>query len=565
MPRKNVLLGDFLLEQGLITEEDLRRALKYQKETGKLLGRCFIELGILDEKTLIKALSEQMGVQYVSLKKYSVDPEVVKLIPEDFARAHKVFPLFRIGNKLTVGMVNPLDVITIDRLTQLTKMQIEPVVCHEQDIEDAIATYYKGGGEEFKEAIRHYSSEIGEEEEDIEDENRLRLQAEEGPVVKLVNLIIIQAIKEGASDIHIQPREKSISVRYRIDGVLHEVFSPPKNMQLAMTSRIKILANMNIAERRLPQDGRFRWEYEGKIVDFRVSTLPTAHGENIVLRLLDTSRAILGFQDLGMSEEMIEDFRSILHKPYGIILVTGPTGSGKSTTLYAALRELDTPEKNIITLEDPIEYHLDTIRQSQVNPKIGMTFANGLRAILRQDPDIIMVGEIRDLETAEIAIKAALTGHLVLSTLHTNDAAGAVTRLIDMGVEPFLVASAVQGVLAQRLVRRVCRYCVHEYQPDKKLVKVFLNMQNGNGDAHHFMRGKGCQRCKNTGYKGRTGIYELLKMDDDLRELVTKNVSATEISAAAKARGMKTMIMDGLDKVDSGITTIEEVFRVTQV
>jgi len=566
--KKNILLGDFLLEQGLITEEDLRRALKYQKETGKLLGRCLIELGILDEKTLIKALSEQMGVQYVSLKKYKSDPEVIKLIPEDFARTHKVFPLFRIEDKLTVGMVNPLDVITIDRIAQMTNLKVEPVVCHEQDIEEAIQLHYKGGGgSEFKEAIEHYSGMSEEDEEDPEsqDEHFLRSKAEEGPVVKLVNLVIIQAIKEGASDIHIQPREKTISVRYRIDGVLHEVFSPPKNMQLAITSRIKILANMNIAERRLPQDGRFRLEYEGKAVDFRVSTLPTAHGENIVLRLLDSSRTILGFKDLGMNDELIEDFRAILHKPHGIILVTGPTGSGKSTTLYAALRELDSPEKNIITLEDPIEYHLDTIRQSQVNPKIGMTFANGLRAILRQDPDIIMVGEIRDYETAEIAIKAALTGHLVLSTLHTNDAAGAVTRLIDMGVEPFLVASAVQGVLAQRLVRKVCKFCLHEYQPDRKLVKFFVGATNGNGDGHHFLRGKGCPRCKNTGYKGRIGIYELLKMDDPLRELVAKHVSSNEITAAAKKRGMKSMIMDGLDKVDSGITTIEEVFRVTQV
>lgn len=561
MGRRHVLLGDFLLEQGLITKEDLRKALKYQKETGKLLGRCFIELGILDEKTLIKALSEQMGVQYVSLKKYKADPKVIKLIPEDFARAHKVFPLFKIGRRLTVGMVNPLDVITIDQLRQMTGMEIEPVVCHEQDIEEAIDLHYKGS-DRFKEAMESFKEDT--EEEGVLDERSLRRQAEEGPVVKLVNLVLSQAIKEGASDIHIQPREKSLSIRYRIDGVLHEVFSPPKSMQLPIASRIKILANLNIAETRLPQDGRFRFGIDNKVVDFRVSTLPTAFGENIVLRLLDTSRAILGFPDLGMNDKMIEDFRSILHKPYGIILVTGPTGSGKSTTLYAALRELDTPEKNIITLEDPIEYHLDTIRQSQVNPKIGMTFANGLRAILRQDPDIIMVGEIRDLETAEIAIKAALTGHLVLSTLHTNDAAGAVTRLLDMGLEPFLVASAVQGVLAQRLVRRICPYCVQEYEPDKKLVRIVAGFEDYNGETR-FLRGKGCSRCKNTGYKGRIGIYELLIMDDNLRELVNKRASATEIAHAARKAGMKSMIMDGLEKVEKGITTIEEVFRVTQV
>ena len=563
MPRKNVLLGDFLLDQKLITQDELRQGLKHQKETGKLLGRCFIELGIIDERTLIKALSEQMGVQYVSLKKYNIDDGVIQLVPEDFARKNKVIPLFRIEKKLTVGMVNPLDIITIDSLTQLTRMQIETMVCHERDVENAINQYYKSTGN-FSDAMEDYDVEQAEENDPEQDENHLRLQAEEGPVIKLVNLIFMQAIKDGASDIHIQPREKLISVKYRIDGMLYEVFSPPKNMQLAIASRVKILSNLNIAERRLPQDGRFRQKMDGRVIDFRVSTFPTANGENIVMRLLDNSKTMLGFDELGMGAQSIEDIRVIVNKPYGIFLVTGPTGSGKSTTLYTALREIDTPDKNIITMEDPIEYNLDTIRQAQVNTKIGMTFARGLRAILRQDPDVVMVGEIRDLETAEVAIKAALTGHLVLSTLHTNDAAGAVTRLIDMGIEPFLVASAVQGVLAQRLVRRICKYCVHEYQPEKRYVDV-LGKVGGESEKNEFVRGKGCPRCKKTGYKGRLGIYELLKIDDDLKDMINKGVNSTELNKAAQAKGMKTMLQDGLEKVDAGKTTIEEVFRVTQV
>ncbi len=563
MAKKNVLLGDFLLEQKLIIEEDLRRALKYHKDTGKLLGRCLIELGIIDEKSLIKAISDQMGVQYVSLKKYKLDPQVLELVPRDFAMSHRVFPLFKIENKLTVGMVNPLDVIAIDRLAHMTKLQIEAVVCHEQDIEDAIETHYNSG-DSFKDAEQHFGSNEDDGEAEEHDEFSLRLQAEEGPVIKLVNMILLQAIKDGASDIHIEPKEKSLTVRYRIDGILHEVLTPPKNMQLAIASRIKILSHLDIAELRLPQDGRFRWQNDRQVVDFRVSTLPTAFGEKIVMRLLDNSRGILGFPELGISKSMIEEFQYILRKPYGIVLVTGPTGSGKSTTIYAALKEIASPEKNIITLEDPIEYSMNSITQSQVNTKIGMTFAAGLRSILRQDPDVIMVGEIRDLETAEIAIKAALTGHLVLSTLHTNDAAGSITRLVDMGVEPFLVSSAVQGVLAQRLVRSICQSCSHQYVPDKKLVQVISGTQNGNGDIK-FVKGKGCDRCKGTGYKGRNGVYELLTMDDDLRQMVIDRKSNTEIAVEAQKRGMKSMLQDGLEKVEKQVTTIEEVFRVTQI
>ena len=563
MAKKNILLGDMLLDQRLISEEDLRRALKYHRDTGKLLGRCLIELGIIDEKSLIKAISDQMEVQYVSLKKYKLDPEVLDLVPREFALSHRVFPLFKIEKKLTVGMVNPLDVIAIDRLAHMTNLQIESVVCHEQDIEDAIETYYKGG-DSFEEAEQHFDSNEEDEETAEHDEFSLRLQAEEGPVIKLVNMILLQAIKDGASDIHIEPKEKSLIIRYRIDGILHEVLAPPKNMQLAIVSRIKILSHLDIANLRLPQDGRFRWRQDRHVVVFRVSTLPTVFGEKIVMRLLDNSDGILEFPKLGINKSMIEDFQHILHKPYGIVLVTGPTGSGKSTTIYAALKEIASPEKNVITLEDPIEYNMNAITQSQVNTKIGMTFAAGLRSILRQDPDVIMVGEIRDLETAEIAIKAALTGHLVLSTLHTNDAAGSITRLVDMGVEPFLVASAVQGVLAQRLVRSICQSCVQQYVPNEKLLQIISGDQNGNGDIT-FVKGKGCDRCKGTGYKGRNGVYELLTMNDDLRQMVIDRKTNTEIALEAQKRGMKSMLQDGLEKVEKHVTTIEEVFRVTQV
>lgn len=562
MARKNILLGDFLLEQKLITEEELRRGLKYHKETGKLLGRCLVELGVIDEKSLIKALSEQMGVQYVSLKKYNVDPSVVQLVPPDFAHTYRIFPLFKIEDKLTVGMVNPLDVIAIDRLSQLTKLQIEPVVCHAQDIEDAIYKHYKNS-DSIRGAEKHFSYD-DEDPLKVEDESRLRMEAEEGPVVKLVNIILEQAINDGASDIHIEPKETTLSVRYRIDGILHEVLSPPKKMQLAIASRIKILSSMNIAERRLPQDGRFRWKSDRKLVDLRVSTLPVAHGENVVLRILDTTKSVLGFRELGMEDSLTEEFRFLLHKAYGILLVVGPTGSGKSTTLYAALQEIESPDKCIVTLEDPIEYNLDAIRQSQVNHKIGMSFASGLRSILRQDPDIIMVGEIRDVETAEIAIKAALTGHLVLSTLHTNDAAGAITRLMDMGVEPYLVSSAIQGVLAQRLVRTLCRSCLTKYQPDAKIVEIIAGVRNGNGEKQ-FLKGKGCDECKGRGFKGRSGVFELLTLDDDTRQMIVDRKSGSEINVFARKQGMRSMVMDGLEKAENGITTIEEVFRVTQV
>jgi len=563
MAKKHILLGDFLLEQGLISEEQLKKALKYQKDSGKLLGRSLIELGFVSEKDVIKALSEQMGVPYISLKNYKIDPAILKLVPDDFARAKKIIPLFQIEDKLTVGMVNPLDVVTLDALGRMTKKQIEPVICHEKDIEEAIRHYYSGK-DSLKKAASDFSN-LDFEEEDSINELRLRQRAEETPVVKLVNLILSQAVKDRASDIHIEPRQKTLSVRYRIDGVLQEVFSPPKEMQLAIASRIKILSSLNIAERRLPQDGRLRTEIERRLIDFRVSTFPTMHGENIVIRVLDQEQMSFSLHDLGMNAQIKEKFLESLHQPNGIILVAGPTGSGKSTTLYASLQELDTPGKNIMTLEDPVEYYIDSIRQAPVNPKIGLTFANGLRSILRQDPDIIMVGEIRDKETAEIAIQAALTGHLVLSTLHTNNAAGAITRLLDMQIPPYLIASSIICVLAQRLVRKTCPSCRVPYKPEKGLYASLSLAMDKNPEEVQFYKGKGCPKCKNTGYQGRIGIYELLSFDNFIREMILHRVTTNEIETYAVQNGMRTLFQDGIGKAVEGITTLEEVFRVTQV
>lgn len=560
MAKKNILLGDFLVEQGLITEEQLKKALAYQQKAGKLLGRSLIELGFIGEEELIKALSEQLGVQYVSLKNYRIDPEVVKLVPEELARNYRLIPLFAIEKTLTVAMANPLDVVAIDALSRTTGMKVEPVVCSEQEISDAIDHYY--GSDRLREAIKELkiATPDGKETEQVDDQV-LRRQAEEGPIIRLVNLILEQAVQDGASDIHVEPMEDRVRVRYRIDGVLQEVHTAHKAIQLALTSRLKILADLNIAERRLPQDGRFRMHLYNRDVDFRVSTLPTAFGEKVVLRILDKKKTIR-LEELGLDERELAILRSLLKRPHGMILVTGPTGSGKTTTLYAALMELDRTSKNIVTLEDPIECQLEGVSQSQVNPKIGLTFAAGLRSILRQDPDIVMVGEIRDLETAQISVQAALTGHLLLSTLHTNDAPSALTRLIDMGVEPYLIASSVQGVVAQRLLRRVCPNCAEPWVPPKELLETLGLPPEGDTQ---FVRGKGCLGCKMLGYKGRIAIYEILVMDDDLRELVLRRAASTEIRALAIRKGMRTLRDSGLQKAAEGITTLEEVFRVTQL
>lgn len=558
MGKKHVLLGEFLVEHALITEEQLREALRVQRERGGRLGRTLIELGYLDEKTMIKALSEQLGVEYVSLKNYQIDPKVVKLVPERLTRSYLLMPLFLIGETLTVAMANPLDIIATDEVSRETGLSIEAVVCSEEEIAAAIDQYY--GSKEVRRQVQALGEAAApEEQEEKVDTNRLHREAAEEPIVKMVDLILAQAIRDGASDIHIDPLEKSLRVRYRIDGVLHPVYEPRKNLQQAIISRIKILSNLNIAERRLPQDGRFKMLYDGRPIDFRVSTMPTMHGECAVLRILDNNRSF-GLEELGLEEKELALMKELLGRPNGILLVTGPTGSGKSSTLYAALRSMESVERNIVTLEDPVEYQLDSIRQSQVHPQVGLTFAAGLRSLLRQDPDVVMVGEIRDKETAHIAVEASLTGHLVLSTLHTNDAAGAVTRLLEMGIEPYLLASALEAVIAQRLVRRICPDCKTQVE-NTEFAQQYLPKTNHGPPV--IYKGEGCRQCRNTGYRGRRALYEILKINDEMRECMMRRSESEAIKRIARAHGMRSLREDGMLKVLKGLTTVEEVLRVT--
>jgi type IV pilus assembly protein PilB len=549
-------LGELLVQSGQITEEQLAEALRQTPGDGKRLGERLVDLGYLTESDIFAAVGEQLGVPFVSLSYYSVDPEVISLISEQMARLHRIIPLFKVRNSLTLGMADPLNLAVIDQVMRETDLEVEPAICSEKDIQQAIDHYY-GTTSSMDEVIQVFAGEDVEAEGPV-DTHVLTQMAGDAPIVKLVNLILTQAVKERASDIHINPEENLLRIRFRMDGILREVYTQPKKLQNAIISRLKIMSNLDIAERRLPQDGRIQMVVEGKPIDVRTSSLPTVHGENIVMRILDKSNLMLRLADLGFGDQE-ERLRSILSRPNGIILVTGPTGSGKTTTLYSALNEVAKMEVNTITLEDPVEYRLPLIRQSQVNVKAGMTFARGLRSVLRQDPDIVMVGEIRDAETAKIAVEAALTGHLVLSTLHTNDASGALPRLIDMEVEPFLVASAICGVLAQRLVRRICSNCKATYQPDAAELKA-IGMS---GQQVTLYRGEGCRACSNTGYKGRAGIYEVLTMNPEIRALVVDNSPSDKIRAAGIRGGMKLLREDGIGKALQGLTTVEEVLRVT--
>ena len=559
-------LLEHLAERGLIREQQTEQILREYHDSGEPLTRLIQRLGQVPEDDVLQAVAEVFEIPYVKLSEYAIDPDALDLVPAELARDLRVIPLFRIGDVLTVAMAEPGDVTIIDRLHVLTDLEIEPAVASESDILTAIEEHY-GLPTVIDDSLDQVLQEIVEEQPESEHEEspaeQLKAIAEEAPVIKLVNLVIAQAIRDRASDIHIEPEEKHLRVRYRIDGMLHEAFQPPKNLQAAITSRIKILAQMDIAETRVPQDGRFQVRLDNKEIDIRVSTLPTVHGENIVMRILDKSSLRFGLEELGFLPDTLEKVKQMLSSSYGIILVTGPTGSGKTTTLYSALQSINTIDKNIITIEDPVEYRLPLVRQSQVNPKAGMTFAAGLRSILRQDPDVVMVGEIRDSETAQIAVQAALTGHLVLSTLHTNDAPGAITRLTEMGVEPFLTASATIGVIAQRLVRKLCSKCRAPYQPSAEVLKRFHIKPKGGSLT--FYRAEGCSQCKNTGYKGRIGIYEVMVMDDQLRELTLKRASAEELRKVAIRSGMRTLRQDGLLKVAKGITTLEEVARVTNL
>jgi type IV pilus assembly protein PilB len=530
------LFGESLVEKGLITGEQLRHAELEARASAKSMRRIIIETGLISEEDLTAFLSQQLDLPVVDLSNYLIDPETIDQIPESLAGKHLLIPILRIGDNLTVAMVDPLDVFALDELHMKTGLNIEPVLATETEVKKSLNQHYgaKGTLEEVIDGLDREKLEVkpGQEME----LKRLQVIADEPPVVRLVNMIIIEAARQGASDIHIEPEEDTLKIRFRIDGLLHERTGPPKYLQSAVISRIKVMAELDIAERRAPQDGRTQMKMEGRDIDIRVSCVPTIYGENVVLRLLDRSQIILELQQLGFSPLVLAQYEKLIHSPHGIILVCGPTGSGKTTTLYASLNAINSEDKNIITIEDPIEYHLPGIRQMQVNPKIGLKFAEALSAILRQDPDVIMVGEIRNVETARAAVQAALTGHLVFATLHTNDAPGAVTRLLDMGIEPFLISSSVIAVLSQRLVRTICAEC----------------------------KGKGCKKCLQTGFRGRIGIFELMVPSEKIRGLITAKASADEIRKAAIDAGMQLLCEDGQMKVGSGITTKQEVMRVTQ-
>ncbi len=547
---------DLLLKEGLIDQEKLAKAREETRRTGLSMGNALEKLGYITYEDITKVQATALGLPYMDLSDYTVDVKLVELIPVETAKKHKAVPLFKIGNTLTVGMVDPKDIEAIDNIRRISKVDmVEPVLVSEQGIQKVIDSYY-GAGETVDAIVKS----IDEKKVLPKGGKVFGKSLDDTPVIDLINIMFAQAVKDRVSDMHLEPTEETLRVRFRVDGLLREVTVIPKAMQSAIISRVKILSKMDIAESRKPQDGRIRLKLENKDLDIRVSTFPTLHGENVVMRLLDKTSVLLGLKEVGMLENDLKLFEKVIRRPNGIILVTGPTGSGKTSTLYAALTVINSIEKNIVTIEDPAEYELPLIRQTQVNPLAGVTFANGLRGILRQDPDVIMVGEIRDKETADVAIQAALTGHLVFSTLHTNDAASALTRLIDMGVEPFLASSSVIGILAQRLVRLICDKCKEPYSPAADVLKD-LDFKRGT----QFFRGKGCPKCNNTGLKGRTGIFELLVITEEIRTLIDEKKSADEIGKKARESGMRTLRDDGLLKAKEGLTTLEEVLRVTEV
>jgi type IV pilus assembly protein PilB len=564
-------LGDLLVNEGLISHEQLQRALSEQKGSNEKLGTILVRLGLIQEDQLIGFLSRQYGIPSITLSQLDIDPEVVKLVPAQIARKYEVLPVKRTGNALTLAMADPTNVFALDDVAFMTNLQVLPVVASQGAIRQTIERIYEPQASALTEVITAMEGETPDVEvveggEDVApskvDIFELKDASEEAPVVKLVNLILTDAIRRGASDIHLEPYEKVFRVRYRIDGVLQEMMAPPKRLEAALLSRVKIMANLDIAERRLPQDGRIKIRYSSREIDLRVSTLPTIFGEKIVMRILDKEALTLDLSKLGFDDWSMENFKKSIHTPYGMILITGPTGSGKTTTLYSAIHTINSPDINIMTAEDPVEYNLKGINQVQVNEEIGRTFAAVLRSFLRQDPDVILVGETRDLETAQIAIRAALTGHLVFSTLHTNDAPSTIARLQDMGIPPFLVASSVLMVLAQRLARRVCKECRDPYEADEESLTPYGHVPQGLGRVTLY-KGKGCQACNFTGMKGRTAMYEVMPVSPEIRELILRGATATEIRDLAQQQGMKTLRQAGLLKVLEGQTTAEEILRVT--
>lgn len=563
---QEIRLGDLFVREGLITEEQLRESLAVAKTEGHRIGYALVHLGFVQEEELTRMLSKQYRVPAVDLDKVTVDEKILKLIPGDVALKHMVLPLRRVGRMLTVAMANPTDFSAIDDLKFITKLEIEPVIVGEYTLKKHLEEYFgKSDDEEMANLLDTWGDEdveIIEEEEGDEAYNALAAEIDSAPVVKFINGLLTDAVLKGVSDIHIEPFESEIRIRYRVDGSLMEVMKPPYKMKAALTSRVKILADLNIAERRGPQDGRIKLKMKNKVVDFRVSVLPVIFGEKIVLRILDKGNLTFDLTTFGFEKKAEEDFLWAIGRPYGMVLVTGPTGSGKTTTLYSAMSQINTIDTNIMTAEDPVEFNLYGINQVLVRDQVGMTFAAALKAFLRQDPNIIMLGEIRDLETGGIAIKAALTGHLVLSTLHTNDTPSTITRLIDMGLEPFNVASALNLLTAQRLARRICKSCRVEVTYDDdyfESAKVPLDWAK----KQTFMRGEGCKECGGSGYKGRCGFYEVMIMSSPLRKAIMKEMGTDDIRLLAQSEGMLTLREDGMKKVERGVTTMEELIKET--
>jgi len=558
-------LGDLLLKEGLITKDQLDKALQEQRQNGTRLGYNLVKLGFVQETEITKMLARQYRMPAVDLARFEVDPKIVKMIPGDLALKHLVLPLKREGRTLTVAMADPTNLGVIDDLKFITRYDIFPVIAGEYTLRGALEKHYEQTDQQLDKLIEEMDADGTEELEVLKEEEEQQEQvsvADDAPVVKLINAILTDAVKRGASDIHVEPFEHEIRVRYRVDGELHEVMKPPLKLKAALTSRLKIMSSLNIAERRVPQDGRIKLKMGKRVIDYRVSTCPVLFGEKIVMRILDKGNLTLDLSKFGFEPKAEDDLLKAILNPYGMVLVTGPTGSGKTTTLYSALSRVNTMEVNIMTAEDPVEYNLMGINQVLVRNEIGMTFAAALKAFLRQDPNIIMVGEIRDIETGGIAIKAALTGHLVLSTLHTNDAPSTITRMIDMGIEPFNVSSAVNLIVAQRLVRRICKDCKGEVTYSPEELKA-LGTTPKDWEGITFSKGKGCATCADSGYKGRAGLYEVMALSPELRRMILKGASTAEIQEQAVADGMLTLRMDGIVKIRKGVTTLEEVVKET--
>jgi type IV pilus assembly protein PilB len=565
----NRRLGDLLVADGLLTAEQLKKALAEQKGSPEKIGSVLVRLNFVNEDQLIGFLSRQYGVPSITLAQLDIESDVLKLVPAPIARKYEVIPVRKMGNSLALAMADPTNVFALDDISFMTNLQVLPLVASQTSIKKAIDRNYESKTEAISSVLSDMQTDLGNvevvgdgEEGAQVDVFELKESADEAPVVKLVNMVLVDAIQKGASDIHFESYEKIFRIRFRMDGVLHEMLAPPKRLESAILSRLKIMSNLDIAERRMPQDGRIKLRYNTREIDFRVSTLPTIFGEKAVLRILDKDALKLDMTQLGFDDWSLEKFSAVIHQPYGMVLITGPTGSGKTTTLYSAIHTINSPDVNIMTAEDPVEYNLKGVNQVQINEGIGRTFSAALRSFLRQDPDVILVGETRDLETAQISIRAALTGHLVFSTLHTNDCPSTIARLLDMGIPPFLVASSLLLLLAQRLGRKVCRACREPYDADEESLVPYGHVPSGKGKVQ-FYKGKGCATCNFTGMKGRIAIYEVMPISEELRNAILKNASTAELRSLAQSQGMRSLRQAGLLKVLEGTTTVEEVLRVT--